>query len=120
MKLKTPFYFTKEGRGWRTSSVPVTLIYEDGMCVATAVLKKSHLKRGNFEIAEGIAFGYYVDQDTGEKIRITNIVGYQNGQFLKWCPHCERTMTLEEFDYSGRFTGEQRDQSNCSDCRSSY
>ena len=47
-------------------------------------------------------------------VRVTNLVGYENGDFLKICPNCGRTLPSEAF---GLRITENRDQSWCSDCR---
>lgn len=53
--------------------------------------------------------------------RLTNFVKYdaQKG-WIKHCPSCNLDKPLDYFDYSGRHTNEQRDQSQCSECRSQY
>lgn len=50
----------------------------------------------------------------GDNLRITNIVGYGNGDFLKICPHCNRILPTEAF---GLRSTVDRDQSWCMDCR---
>lgn len=50
----------------------------------------------------------------GNKTRITNIVGYDNGDFLKVCPNCGKILPSEAFGL--RITMD-RDQSWCMDCR---
>lgn len=53
----------------------------------------------------------------GNNIRVTNLVGFSNGDFLKKCPHCGKTKPSEAF---GLRTTVGCDQSNCMDCRSLY
>ena len=53
----------------------------------------------------------------GNGLRVTNIVGYSNGDFLKKCPNCGRIKSSEAF---GLRETVGRDQSNCMDCRSQY
>lgn len=50
----------------------------------------------------------------GNNLRITNIVGYANGDFLKYCPNCKRTLPSEFFGLRSTIN---RDQSWCMDCR---
>ena len=50
----------------------------------------------------------------GDNLRITNIVGYENGDFLKICPHCNRILPTEAFRLRPTVG---RDQSWCMDCR---
>ena len=50
----------------------------------------------------------------GNNVRITNIVGYENGDFLKWCPCCKRIRSSQNF---GLRLTENKDQSYCTDCR---
>ena len=50
----------------------------------------------------------------GDNLRITNIVGYENGDFLKVCPHCNRILPTESFRLRSTI---DRDQSWCIDCR---
>ena len=53
----------------------------------------------------------------GDNLRVTNIVGIQNGDFLKECPKCGRAKCSEQF---GLRTTVNRDQSECTDCRGEY
>lgn len=53
----------------------------------------------------------------GDNLRVTNIVGIQNGDFLKECPKCGRVKYSEEF---GLRKTVNRDQSECTDCRGEY
>ncbi|WP_201261877.1 hypothetical protein [Metasolibacillus fluoroglycofenilyticus] len=52
--------------------------------------------------------------------RITNLVGYNGQTLLKKCPSCKRLLSPLSYGANGRVTGRRRDQSQCSDCRSSY
>lgn len=52
-----------------------------------------------------------------DNLRITNIVGIKNGDFLKECPKCGRAKCSEEF---GLRITVKRDQSECTDCRGEY
>jgi hypothetical protein len=117
MKIEYPLYFTKKGKGWKKSPKDVTLNYEDGTSKTTRVLKKADLECGDFKIEGKSAFGYF-ENDSGEKIRITNIVGCKNGKLRKRCPKCGKKKSLKKFDLTGRDTAGKRDQSNCSKCRS--
>lgn len=118
MTVNYPIVFTISGRGWRNSPISVTLKYGGGTKVSTGTLNQTHLQQGDFSIVEGPVSGYFMSG--GDQVRVTNLVGAQNGVLLKSCPHCGKIKPIYEFDDSGRFTGEQRDQSNCNDCRSSY
>lgn len=53
----------------------------------------------------------------GNGLRVTNLVGFSNGDFLKVCPNCGQTKCSEAF---GLRETVGRDQSNCMDCRSRY
>lgn len=53
----------------------------------------------------------------GSGLRVTNIVGCANGDFLKECPRCGIIKPSEAF---GLRETVNRDQSNCMDCRSQY
>lgn len=53
----------------------------------------------------------------GTSLRVTNIVGIQNGDFLKECPKCGRAKVSVEF---GLRRTVNRDQSECIDCRGEY
>lgn len=53
----------------------------------------------------------------GRRLRVTNLVGFSNGDFLKECPKCGRVKCSEEF---GLRKTVGRDQSNCIDCRGQY
>lgn len=83
-------------------------------------IEMTHLSE-SFSINNGVSVNGYFLQD-GEKIRVTNIVGYDYTakDFLKQCPQCGSVETIEAFDYAGRVTDELRDQSNCMDCRGNY
>ena len=120
MNADFPIYFTDKGKGWRGSQRTVRLEYEDGTCLDTSVLDECHLERGNFTICGEPANGYYVESCSGREIRVTNIVGGEDGRLFKECPHCGEVKPLDEFDYSGRVTDDQRDQSQCSKCRNRY
>lgn len=50
----------------------------------------------------------------GNNIRVTNLVGYANGDFIKWCPHCKRNLPSELFGLRKTIN---QDQSWCMDCR---
>lgn len=50
----------------------------------------------------------------GNNIRVTNIVGYENGDFLKVCPNCNEILPSEAFGLRSTI---DRDQSWCMDCR---
>ncbi len=118
MKIDTPFFITKKGKGWRNAPRYTTLRYLDGSEVEKKKIKKKHLRKGPFVFVEGTISGYY--EKDGEKIRITNLVGYNGKSFLKYCPNCKKIKPIKDFDYSGRTTDNKRDQSNCSKCRSRY
>ncbi|NCE64903.1 hypothetical protein D1159_09960 [Pseudoflavonifractor sp. 524-17] len=118
MEQQLPIYFTKRGRGWRNTQRLVTLRYKkDGKKIHTFQLQDCHLKRGSFSIQGQRANGYYIDQDTGELVRITNLTGAKKGELRKRCPKCKRKKPLSQFDKSGRRTDMQRDQSRCCKCR---
>lgn len=53
-------------------------------------------------------------------VRVTNLVGFSNGDFLKLCPNCNRTFSASHFGLRNMGDGSVRDQSNCPDCRSGY
>lgn len=50
----------------------------------------------------------------GNNMRVTNIVGYCNGDFLKICPRCNSELPSEAFGLRPTIN---RDQSWCKDCR---
>lgn len=52
--------------------------------------------------------------------RITNIVGCDGINLLKYCPRCQCTKPTTEFGFKGRVTTSRRDQSECNSCRGSY
>lgn len=52
--------------------------------------------------------------------RITNIIGFNGHELLKYCPACRCSKPTTSFGWSGRVTNSRRDQSDCNDCRSSY
>ena len=90
MEQQLPIYFTKRGRGWRNTQRLVTLRYKkDGKKIHTFQLQDCHLKRGSFSIQGQRANGYYIDQDTGELVRITNLTGAKKGE-LRLCPNLTR------------------------------
>lgn len=51
----------------------------------------------------------------GNGLRVTNLVGFSNGDFLKECPNCGQ---IKYSRYFGLRTTVNRDQSNCISCRS--
>lgn len=53
----------------------------------------------------------------GNGLRVTNIVGYAKGDFLKECPNCGKIKPSEAF---GLRKTVDCDQSNCIDCRCQY
>lgn len=55
-----------------------------------------------------------------EGVRVTNLVGFENGDFLKICPNCNRIFSATHFGLRNMGNGDIRDQSNCPDCRSRY
>lgn len=120
MSAEFPIHLTDRGKGWRKTRKNVRLEYEDGTCLDTSVLGESHLERGNFTISGGSVNGYYAEPGSDKKIRVTNIAGGRDGRLLKVCPHCGEAKPLDEFDDSGRVTDDQRDQSQCSECRNRY
>lgn len=122
MNINLPFYFTKRGRGidWRLSEnhINVTLRYEDNTEITTNKLTQMHLSNGNFIILNSPVSGYFIHNN--DMIRVTNLVGFNNGNLLKMCPSCGEVKPITEFDHSGRYTPYLRDQSQSSVCRSSY
>ncbi len=70
-----------------------------------------------FEFEEGRRLNG-VDADGN---RITNIVGFDKPELLKWCPHCEEILVASDFGPEGRpipDSQRRRDQSWCLRCRS--
>lgn len=118
MTVIYPITFTITGKGWRNRPINVDLNYQSGKSLTTSTIDKSMLTEP-FTILPNPVNGYFLNPQN-EKVRITNFVGYDGQSFLKQCPQCGRIMRLEGFDYSGRYTGEERDQSNCMDCRAQY
>lgn len=120
MNIIYPVYFTRGGRGinWRTqrNRITVDLNYYPNHVINTSILDTCHLS-GQFTI-NPISSGYFLQN--GQMVRVTNLAGYDGNNILKYCPACGNIKTIQEFDYSGRFTGEQRDQSNCMECRQAY
>lgn len=53
-------------------------------------------------------------------VRVTNLVGFNNGDFLKICPNCMRIFSASYFGLRNMGDGSVRDQSNCPECRSRY
>ncbi len=121
MDIIYPIYFTKKGRGidWRVprNRINITLRYENGSTTVSDYLSGLHLHSA-FTFDDGYVSGYFIDDD--EMVRVTNLVGYDGNNILKWCPNCKQIKGIEGFDYSGRYANGQRDQSNCKDCRSMY
>lgn len=62
--------------------------------------------------------GYDSSQNNeGRGTKLTNLVGIENGELQKECPHCDETKDQNEFGEAGRTTNEFRDQSHCNACR---
>lgn len=53
----------------------------------------------------------------GAGIRVTHLVGFSDGDFLKKCPKCKQIKYSEEFGLRKTVSA---DQSNCKVCRSQY
>ena len=117
MKIEYPIYFTKSKKNWENSPKKVTLNYKDETIIVTRKLYKCDVKRGDFDISDGPVSGYFIDPDTNEKVRVTNLVDCKHGKLRKECPHCGKAKPLKDFDDSGRDTSGRRDQSWCKKCR---
>ncbi len=121
--------------GWKYKTHSITIVLQSGEEI-TGITKIN--KSGNFlffndnvVIIQSCSSFTFKDSSTDLPVivscrdinntRLTNYCGYdgQNG-WLKYCPNCQRIMPLTYFDYNGRNTGEERDQSQCSKCRGRY
>lgn len=91
----------------------VDLIYEDGNIIRGVNVIDNNITTKPFFME--ISSGYDANNN-----RITNIVGYDGINLLKYCPKCGCTKPTTEFGYSGRVTTDRRDQSDCNSCRSNY
>ncbi len=119
--------------GWRNAVKPVIVSLETGESILN-VFKIDWNNNGfifnDTIIIPNISF-CFLDMATNVQInislrdskgiRLTNYVCYdKHNGWIKHCPRCNTSLPLNCFDYNGRFTGEERDQSECSNCRGSY
>jgi len=127
--------FEQKCLGWKYKTYPITIILQSGEEI-TGITKIN--KSGNFLffndnviIIQSDSSFTFKDSFTNlpaivscrdiNNTRLTNYCGYDSRKgWLKYCPNCQRIMPLTYFDYNGRNTGEERDQSQCSECRSRY
>ena len=122
MNIFYPIHFTKGGRGvkwWLPhNKINVKINYTGGLSpVVTCHLDYQDLIEP-FTFNPKYVSGYFFEN--GERIRVTNLSGFNGVSIMKYCPSCLRIKTITEFDYMGRYTNGQRDQSNCMECRKSY
>ncbi|HCW7016772.1 TPA: hypothetical protein OX923_002359 [Citrobacter farmeri] len=60
------------------------------------------------------------NENEGRGLRVTNLCGILNGEFLKLCPKCGQAKNFYHYGASYRTTNEKRDQSECEVCRGNY
>lgn len=93
---------------------PITITYEDNTTETSIKFP------GSKRLAK-CTFSMDVSGTTLNNIRLTNLTGYNGGQFLKRCPRCNEIKPFNSFGEAGRYTNNtQRDQSNCNSCRARY
>lgn len=87
------------------------MIYALPVTLGTTVVKKPLLRGRRLK---QMTNGY-----DANGVRVTNIVGFQKGDFVKVCPHCGRELPASMFGlrYDAQ-NAKQRDQSYCGKCRS--
>lgn len=113
MKVNLPLRLTGSGNPGYMNQNYVDLIYENG-----GILRRVGTIDTNIMIRP-----FFMEMSSGydaNNNRITNIVGYDGINLLKYCPRCQCTKPTTEFGYSGRVTTSRRDQSECNSCRGSY
>lgn len=88
----------------------ITIEYNDGSTEQSQVFPTS---RGLIACTFEKINGY-----DANNARVTNLVGYNSNSLIKKCPSCERDLPTISYGASGRVTVSQRDQSQCSSCRS--
>lgn len=113
MIVNLPLRLTESGNPGYRIPKSVTITYEDGTQSNNVSVINSTITTMPFTMP--MSSGY---DSTGA--RITNIVGFDGTNLLKHCPSCNLNKRTTEFGWSGRVTTGRRDQSECSDCRSSY
>ncbi|MGV2805050.1 hypothetical protein GNF85_15535 [Clostridium perfringens] len=113
MIVTLPLRLTESGNpGYRIPN-SVSIIYRDGTMLTNVNIIDDSITIMPFFMVR--SSGYDANNN-----RITNIVGFDGNSLLKYCPSCGATKPTTEFGYTGRVTTSRRDQSECSDCRSSY
>lgn len=108
-----PLKLTESGNPGYRINKSVTITYADGTQLNNIQRIDSSITIKPFTMP--MSSGY---DSTGA--RITNIVGFDGTNLLKYCPSCNLVKLTTEFGYSGRTTNGRRDQSECNDCRASY
>lgn len=112
MIVSLPLTLTGSGPlGYRTPNY-VDIVYQNGQTL-------THINVIDDSIT---IFPFTMDMSSGydsNNNRVTNIVGFDGQTLLKYCPCCNLIKPTTDFGYAGRVTTSRRDQSQCSDCRSS-
>ena len=113
MIVTLPLRLTGSGpSNYRTPNY-VNIVYNNG-----TILNNINIIDNSITIAP-----FTMDMSSGydnNSNRITNIVGFDGYNLLKYCPSCHSIKPTIEFGYLGRVTTSRRDQSECNLCRSSY
>lgn len=91
----------------------VNVFYSNGTVLTNVSVIDSSITIMNFTM--DISSGYDANGH-----RITNIVGFNGNELLKYCPSCGYIKPSTSFGWNGRVTTSRRDQSECNECRSSY
>lgn len=113
MIVRLPLRLTGSGPSGYNQPNSVTITYHNGNVLYNVNVIDSNITTSAFTM--DMSSGYDDDGD-----RITNIVGYNGHELLKYCHSCRCEKPTTQFGYSGRVTTSNRDQSQCNDCRSSY
>ena len=113
MIVTLPLRLTGSGpSGYRNPNY-VDIVYENGQIIHNVNIIDNSITTSPFTM--NMSSGYDAHNN-----RITNIVGFDGHNLLKHCPSCNLNKPTTAFGYSGRYTTSRRNQSECSDCRSSY
>ena len=59
-------------------------------------------------------------ENDGEGLLLTNLVGLWGGTLQKWCPGCHELRRITDYGVRTMGNGQVRDQSNCGECRRRY
>lgn len=113
MIVNLPLRLTGSGNPGYRQANSVNITYNNGSTLTNISIIDNSIATTPFTM--DMSSGYDANNN-----RVTNIVGFNGQELLKYCPSCGNIKPTTSFGYSGRVTNSRRDQSECNNCRSSY